>query len=317
MAEKTNARYHCPMHPTYVSDKPGDCPICGMRLVLKEPDAPDASGAPAAAVDSDHAVVTMDPAREQLMGVRAAAAERRPLIRVIRASGRVAYDPELYNAVSDYREALKTSRSGGGRALAESAALRLRQLGLSPAQVRGLAEPSRDLTNLLTGGQDGGAVWVYAQVYEHEAGLVKPGHLLEALSSAYPGRVFRGKVAAVDAILNPETRTLKVRAEVPNPDGALRPEMFVDVRVHVDLGRLLSVPEEAVMDTGVRQLVFVRTGPGRYEPREVRAGREAEGYVEILEGLKEGEAVAASGNFLIDSESRLKAALSGSEAHQH
>ena len=109
--------------------------------------------------------------------------------------------------------------------------------------------------------------------------------------------------------MNADSRTLKVRAEISTPADLLKHEMFVDAVIHVDLGTRLAIPEDALMDTGTRQLAFVKTGEGLYEPREIQIGHEAEGYYEVLSGLKEGEEVVTSANFLIDSESRLKAAI--------
>ena len=133
---------------------------------------------------------------------------------------------------------------------------------------------------------------------------------MEVTSRAAPGRRFSGKVASVDAIMNADTRTLRVRAEVADPAGLLKPEMYVDAAIHVDLGRRLAVPDADVIDTGERKIVYASLGGGKYAPREITVGREAEGYDEVLEGLSEGDMVAASANFLIDSESKLKAAVS-------
>ena len=180
-----------------------------------------------------------------------------------------------------------------------------------------MARETHDATNLLIG-RPGGTVWIYAQIYEHEAGLVKPGQVMEVATPSLPGKRFKGKVAAADPILNAETRTLKVRAEVQNPEGLLKPEMYVDTVIRVDLGRKLAVPEEALMDTGTRRIAFVQKGEGRYDPREVEIGHEAEGYYEIISGIENGERVITSANFLIDSESRLKAAISqAGGGHQH
>jgi Cu(I)/Ag(I) efflux system membrane fusion protein len=135
---------------------------------------------------------------------------------------------------------------------------------------------------------------------------------------------FEGDLITVDPVLNAMTRTLRVRIAVPNGEKALKPEMFVDVVLEVPLGTKLSIPEEAVLDTGERQLVFVDKGEGRIEPREVRVGYEGEGYYEVLSGLAKGEKVVSSANFLIDSESRLRAAVKGftggekrEEGHRH
>jgi membrane fusion protein, copper/silver efflux system len=252
---------------------------------------------------------------------------KRDLTFLIRASGRVAYDPDLYSASAEHQEALiareKTKDSPWpdvhqqAEALVDASTLRLRQMGLSQSQITELGVSSGTQTNLLLG-QPGGKVWVYAQIYEYESGLVHEGQAVEVQSSAIPGRRFWGKVRAVDSILNSESRSLRVRTEIPNEGGLLKPEMYVDAVIHVTFGQRLAVPEEALMDTGTRQIAFVMTGAGKYEPREVRVGHEAEGYYEVLSGLKEGEQVVASANFLIDSESKLKAAISeAGGGHRH
>ena len=112
--------------------------------------------------------------------------------------------------------------------------------------------------------------------------------------------------------LNAQTRTARIRIEVPNPDEVLRPEMYVDAEIETGTpGAVLTVPESAVLDSGTRQAVLVDKGEGRFEPREVKLGRHGGGYVEITDGVSEGEAVVTSANFLIDAESNLKAALKG------
>jgi Cu(I)/Ag(I) efflux system membrane fusion protein len=116
-------------------------------------------------------------------------------------------------------------------------------------------------------------------------------------------------VAAVDPILSAASRTARVRARVATPDESLRLETFVHARIEVSLGELLAVPEEAVLHTGDHAVVFVVEGEGTFEPRSVRLGRDAAGYYEVLSGLAEGERVVTSANFLIDSESRFRAAL--------
>lgn len=307
-----HSRYHCPMHPSYVSDRPGQCPICHMDLVPVE--AEPSSGSDAAA---GRAPVSIPAGREQLIGVRTARVEEREMEAVVRAGGRVAQDPELYSALAEYKEALSVRGQASSAvpetrkradALAEASFLRLRRMGLSGEQIKKMAAGPAP-ANLLAG-QAGKPVWVYAEIYEHESGLVKPGQRMEVTSAAFPGRRFAGRVAAVDTSLDPETRTLKVRAEIPDPDGLLKPEMFVDVVIRAALGRRLAVPEEAVLETGARRLVFVQAAPGRYEPREISTGAEGEDAVEVVSGLKEGEIVATSASFLLDSESRLKAAIS-------
>ena len=183
----------------------------------------------------------------------------------MRASGSVAYDPELYNAITEHHSAMMSRESvkdspwpdvhERAEALVRASALRLRQLGLSEAQIAAYTGKETVPTNLLLGGADG-SVWVYAQIYEYEISSVRPGLEAEITTPAYPGRVFHGTAA--------------------------------------------------LLDSGARKLVFVELGEGRIEPREVRVGREADGYYELLSGVKEGEKVVTTANFLIDSESKLK-----------
>lgn len=322
LAQEKKALYHCPMHPSYTSDKPGDCPICGMKLVPVAEEERETHEDSQAPVPGE---IRISPEREQLIGVKTSKAEVLNLTKVVRASARVAYDIELYNAIAEYKEALSSKRNltqsplpdvqEGSSSLVRASRLKLRQLGFSEGQINDLGRGGGgSQSNLLLG--EGGKIWIYAQIYEFEAGLVRPGQTMEVTAPALPGRKFHGVVKAVDPILSVESRSLKVRAEVPNKEGLLRPEMYVDAKIIVDLGKKLAVPEEAIMDTGERKLAFVLTAPGKYVPREVVTGQEAEGYYEIVEGLREGETVVTSANFLIDSESRLKSAVSGA-AHKH
>ncbi len=152
-------------------------------------------------------------------------------------------------------------------------------------------------------------VWVEADVYEYEARDLKPG--VEAtLALPYdPGKDFTAKVAYVQPVLNPETRTLKVRFEVPNRSLYLKPGMFTDVTFRLDAGEGVTVPDSAVMDTGARQVVFVEKSEGRFEPRMVKIGARSGGKAQILSGLAAGERVVTGANFLLDSESRLQAVI--------
>jgi membrane fusion protein, copper/silver efflux system len=158
---------------------------------------------------------------------------------------------------------------------------------------------------------DHSRVWMYADIYESEMALVRVGQYAVATSDAYPGQFFRGQVSFIGPHLAEETRTLKTRMDFANPELKLLPGMFTSVELKIPLGRRLVVPESAVIDTGTRQLVFVAGGAGAFQPRDVRLGARTEGVVEIISGLKAGEEVVTSANFLIDSESQLRAALGG------
>jgi Cu(I)/Ag(I) efflux system membrane fusion protein len=152
-------------------------------------------------------------------------------------------------------------------------------------------------------------VWVLADVYESELRHVKVGMVATLQLKAYPNRVFAGKVAFIDPVLDPATRTVKVRLEFPNPDGDLRPEMFGEVMLRGSTREGLKIPADAVIPTGTTQVVFVALGEGRFQPREVRLGESDGKSVEVTSGLKAGEHVVTGANFLIDSESRMRASL--------
>ncbi len=353
-AEAQKGTYYCPMHPTYTSDRPGDCPICNMRLVKKEEtkeekrilywtdpmipgyksDKPGKSpmgmemvpvyegGMALGEAEKSipgYAAVQLNPQKRQMIGLKTAPAAKRAMVRTIRTVGRIAYDPELYQTQQEYlqaQRALEKARGMGSgmeeqaQQLVDSARLRLRILGLSEPAIQEMAdwkEPDRSL--LLSDGN--GQVWLYAPIYEYELPLVQIGQTVRAEASALPGQAFEGVIQSIDSVLDPGTRSARVRAILKDPEGVLRPEMYVNAGLQMDLGSRLAVPQEAVLDSGTRRILFVDRGEGVLEPREVEVGTRAEGYVEILKGVQEGEPVVVNGNFLLDSESRLKAALEG------
>lgn len=153
-------------------------------------------------------------------------------------------------------------------------------------------------------------VWISADIYESEVAATKVGQPATVTFAAYPGETFSGKVSYVYPTLNTETRTVRVRLELPNPGLKLKPGMYGNVTLQTNAVRTLVVPKEALLDTGLRQLVFVDWGQGRYEPTSVKLGRRSQDSVEVLEGLKEGDRIVASANFLLDAESKLTSASS-------
>jgi membrane fusion protein, copper/silver efflux system len=159
---------------------------------------------------------------------------------------------------------------------------------------------------------DHSIVWVLIDIAERDLSQVEIGEKVEIRPRGLDGRIFEGKVALIYPHLNAQTRTARVRVELANPDELLRPEMYVDAVI--DTGApapVVAVLESAILDSGTRQAVLIDKGEGRFEPRDVKIGRRGGGYVEIKEGVSEGESVVTSANFLIDAESNLKAALKG------
>jgi len=152
-------------------------------------------------------------------------------------------------------------------------------------------------------------VWIEADLYEYEAGAVQVGQDATLTLSYEPGVVLKGKVAYVSPTLAPDSRTLKVRFDFPNPELKLKPQMYADVTLTLAQADGVTIPDSALIDTGVRQVVFVETTPGAFEPRAVRVGVRGGGKAQIVAGINEGDKVVVKANFLLDSESRLRAVL--------
>jgi Cu(I)/Ag(I) efflux system membrane fusion protein len=238
-------------------------------------------------------------------------------------------------------EALKTAggeTQAGMKQLAESSLQRLRNWDISDEQIKALATTGatqRTLTfrspvsgivmekkavqgmrfmpgEMLYQVADLSRVWVVADVFEQDIGLVKTGAKAKVKINAYPDKEFTGTVTYVYPTLKAETRAVPVRVELANPGLLLKPAMFAQVEVAVSAkAKVVTVPLSAVIDSGTRQIVLIQQGEGRFEPREVKLGSRSDDYVEVHEGVKEGEQVVVAANFLIDAESNLKAAVGG------
>src|SRR6202165_1074469 len=155
-------------------------------------------------------------------------------------------------------------------------------------------------------------VWAIADIAERDLGLISIGQKVAVRPRAYPNRTFSGEVVLIYPHMNAQTRTARIRVELPNPDELLRPDMYADIEIATGSEHpVLTVSASAVIDSGERQLVLLDKGDGRFEPRAVKLGRRGDGRAEIVEGLSEGDKVVVSANFLIDAESNLKAALQG------
>jgi Cu(I)/Ag(I) efflux system membrane fusion protein len=257
------------------------------------------------------------------------------------------YSPELVSAQREYQVAAQgvetlaaaaPEAQASIRQVAESSLARLRNWDISEEQIRALATgdaPRRTLTyrspvagvvmekKALQGARfmpgealyqiaDVSSVWVLADIFERDIGSIAPGQQASVSLDAYPGRAFVGKVSYVYPTVNAGTRTVPVRIELANPGGLLRPAMYAHVELKTGArGPVPAIPISAVLDGGAKQRVIVQKAEGRFEPREVELGMRGDDYVEVKSGVTAGERVVVSANFLIDSESNLKAALGG------
>jgi Cu(I)/Ag(I) efflux system membrane fusion protein len=256
-----------------------------------------------------------------------------------------AYSPELLSAQQEYLSALGVGGEGEGAMghggspasdpqLAAAAKERLLRWDIRPAQIETIGRTGKVIEALPIVAPTSGVVleksivrgsaftagqtlyriapihpvWVVASVYPYELSFVRSGMAANVLSPFLPEKSRSGKVSYIDPYLDPQTRTAQVRIVVPNARGDLKPDMFVDVVLSASLGKRLAIPESAVLYAGDRRVAFVDLGDGRFAPRNVTLGAKAGDYYEVLDGLKTGEIVVTSGNFLIAAESRLKSA---------
>ncbi len=247
------------------------------------------------------------------------------------------YNPQLWSLQEEYLEALRRGqgeRAQGG-ALASAAETRLRLWGIDEGQIEALRQRGSAIEHLtvsapitgtilvkhiVAGGavQAGEAlyriadltsVWIEAEVYEQDIARMKLGQRAKIRIEGLPEREFEGTVSYVYPSLDAMTRTGRVRVDAPNADGALKLDMYAEVRVALPLGERLAVPESAVIHAGASHVAFVDLGEGRLEPRRLKVGARTADYIEVLEGLKEGETIVTSANFLIAAESKLKSGI--------
>jgi RND family efflux transporter MFP subunit len=381
--------YVDPMHPAYRSDKPGTAPDCGMALV---PVYAEEASHSLRLVEDTASDVEIDPAAQQLYGIRLAKVENNNGQGTIRVFGRVApdqtrvyrvnlgtdgyvkethddavgnhvtkdqhlaivYSPEFLTVVGGYlsaneRTMASTSApkdniavsSTQGAASAQARADRLRNLGMSDSQIDEISMNRKIPENVYVVSPTDGFilsrnispgvrferymdmytiadlshVWILAEVFGKDVQAFRPGAVAR-VTLPDTGEIFQARVSDVLPQVDPVTRILKPRLELDNPNYKLRPDMFVTIDIPVSLPTGLTVPADAVLDSGLSKRVFVQTSAGHFENRIVETGWRANDRVQIIKGLREGDTVVAGGSFLVDSESRLHEVSESSSAMQ-
>jgi len=330
-SEREVSYWTCGMHPSIKSDKPGSCPICGMPLIPVYKELVKAEEKEAKEPGEEIASrVVLNSTQLELAGVKSEPVIMRHLVKEIRTVGKIAFDPELTVAQEEFLTAVETRRKVAlspdvdviirADDLTEKSRFRLRLLGMDEGEIKSL-EDKREVQMDLVLPQD--KAWIYADIYEFELGWVKTGQKASISAVAYPGENFAGIVRSVSPVLNPMTRSVKARIEADNSKKYLKPEMYVDVVIEsmyvTDDGshEVLAVPRDAVLDLGVRKIVYIDAGGGEFLGKEVRLGPLAMDHnapgrnlYPVISGLKEGDRVVTRANFLIDSQSQISGTAS-------
>jgi len=294
------------------------CPVCGMPL--KKLSKEEADG-----LRGVISKVEIKGEQARLAGVRTEPAKKMRLFKEIRTVGKVAYDPELAIAQEELISTLKVLDKMRERSipeikertisLVESSRRKLKLLGLSADEIKALESTREVETSLILPEEK---MWIYGEVYEYELSWVTPGAKVRVTTSSIPGEEFQGVISSLNPVVDSKTRSVTFRAQVDNPDLKLMPEMYVDAVIMSFLSldgemEVVAIPKEAVLDTGMRKIVWVDKGNGEYEGKAVTIGPEAVAMIEgsevkfypVLKGVSEGEQVVTRANFLIDSQSQL------------
>ncbi len=322
--------WYCPMHTYYTSDHPGRCPICGMDLVKRV----EASQQQNSNVEG-YTTISETAQRQQLIGLRTQAVEVKPVVKLIRTFGTISSAAQLYKTQSEFIDAYVAyvnayrdyKRMRGRQHVWEShrdvqiglleTKDKLLKLGLNEGEIAKLQnvswnqiwkQPKLLLFN------DSRSYWVIARIFEQDYGFVHEGQEAEVSIPAYHEKI-KGIIRSVGGFIDPTTRSVTALIELGDYARHLAANMLVDVTISVKLGNALLVPREAVMDTGLRKIVFVNKANSEFEPREIQTGWETGDGFEVKSGLKEGERIVVSGNFLLDSESRVQGGLEQGDSH--
>ena len=304
-AAQSQTRYTCPMHPQVFSDKKESCAICGMHLVPVAPDrAPSSAGHFA-----DRTTVQVAPESAKLIGVRTTRVEKRPMVVTVRSGAKATIDSALFNLLQQYRQNSTDLRSYVVPEPAEYAPpstatdVIVQQLEAAGITKEDMQNINRDTIPAELAER---RMLLTISVQPPDGGMIQKGQRITA-TSPYFSATMSGVVRNVLPPYNPFNQPFVVTAEVANPKGLIKRDMYVDIVIEVDLGSRLAIPADAVIHTGTRTVVYTPTSPDTFEPREIELGVKSENFYEVASGLKEDDEVVAAGTFLLDSESQLRA----------
>lgn len=376
-AAASKPKFFCPMHPSYTSQRQGDCPICNMKLVPVKDGEGTATGSEESV--AGRVTVMLTPEKQQLIGLRTAAVEPRELAFTLHASGVVQHDetryakvaprfggwvrklqvnytgatvkqgeplltvysPEVLAAENDYliawRQAERAKNDPEAKSLLEIARRKLRLWEIADTEIAALEQRGRASDEVLirapfsghvlarnvAAGQafmagetlfeiaDLDPIWLQLSLAESDFAHVR---LQQSVWVEFPhlgNRTYEGRITFISPHIDPQSRRGEARVELANPGQVLRPDMWGQAEIEIELGERLAVPASAVLDTGARALAFVLREDNHLEPREVQIGTRMDDWWEVTDGLKAGEKVVTRALFLVDAESQLKAAIAG------
>ncbi|MGV3666323.1 MAG: heavy metal-binding domain-containing protein [Leptospira bouyouniensis] len=309
--------YTCPMHPQIEMDHPGECPICGMQLVKKEEAIEESNHANHISSEDENKTkvesgLKLSENKQTILNLDTIVVTKGEIIKAITLSGQVAYDPEIFATVNEYKSVPNDGE--WGRDLRQGIRLKFAKLGLSESQFRYALSKNVDL--FLTG-KSGKSTLVVLQVYENDSSYLKVGKKIELDNASDPSVPLVANIVAVGNLINQETRTLSVWCEVRDPMNVFKPQMYVQGYYEIQKLNVLRVPKESILPTGKSDLVYHKTGPNQFLPKKIKTGFSSSDWVEVTEGLSENDEIVSKASFLLDSESKLKLGGDKNDQHNH
>lgn len=320
--------YYCPMHPDYTSQKPGDCPICGMKLLVKkkkseeenseshnnEPNRHESNKHKDHNLSEKHnygsetkeskltGSFQVSTEQQKSIGISTARVESKNMESHILSSGQVVYDSDIYTALVEYVEAIRLGSSLDSSFIV-SAKRKLLRMGIAEDDIKVW---SRKNPEVFLTGRSGNQAYVFTQIFERDLRHLKKGQNVKVKASSYPGKEFNGTIIGWYQLLDEKNRSTQAWIEINDRARLLQPRMFTETSIHIPLGEVLVVPRSAVIHTGKNEIVYVKIGEDRFRPARVTIGNESDQSIQIISGLELNDEIVVGANFLLDSEARMQ-----------